>query len=122
MGKRKKGTSANRDRSRDDAVFKALANGDRRLIMDLLQTSAKTTGDLCDSIDHLDRCTVMLHLKTLAKADLIIVRRQGRHRWNYLNVEPIQGIYERWIRHYARPASELLTRLKRDLEAEQHSR
>ena len=100
----------------DDAVFKALSNADRRQILDLLKDSPKTTGELCEAIDRLDRCTVMLHLKALEKAELIIVKREGRFRWNYLNVEPVQRIYNRWIKDYAQPAARLLTQLKQSLE------
>jgi DNA-binding transcriptional ArsR family regulator len=58
----------------------------------------------------------MQHLGVLEKAELVIARRDGRHRWNYLNAAPFQEIYERWISVYAGPAVELLARLKRDLE------
>jgi len=102
----------------DDLVFKALANADRRKLLDLVRHAPKTTGDICAAIPRLDRCTVMLHLKALEAADLIIAKKKGRYRWNYLNVEPIQRIYNRWIKDYAQPAAELLTQLKEDLEAE----
>jgi hypothetical protein len=52
----------------------------------------------------------------LEKAGLIIVKKEGRYRWNYLDAAPIRGIYERWINQYASPSAELLTRLKRDME------
>ena len=104
--------------ARDDLVFKALANSDRRKLLDLVRQAPKTTGEICEAIPRLDRCTVMLHLKALEAADLIITRKKGRYRWNYLNVEPIQRIYNRWIKDYAQPAAELLTQLKADLESE----
>jgi DNA-binding transcriptional ArsR family regulator len=59
----------------------------------------------------------MQHLGVLEAADLVIVKRSGRNRWNYLNVVPVQGIYDRWISRYAQPSVELLARLKGDLEA-----
>jgi hypothetical protein len=59
----------------------------------------------------------MLHLRTLEAADLIIAKKKGRFRWNYLNVEPIQRIYSRWIKVYAHPAAEFLTQIKEQLEA-----
>ncbi len=121
MGKSRKqklsSDKAKQDAS-DDLVFKALANADRRKLLDLVRQSPKTTGDICAAIPRLDRCTVMLHLKALEAADLIIAKKKGRFRWNYLNVEPIQRIYNRWIKDYAQPAAELLTQLKEDLEAE----
>ena len=102
--------------AKDDLVFKALSNSDRRRILDLIRESPKTTGDLCDAIAKMNRCTVMLHMKILEEAELIIVKREGRFRWNYLNIDPIQKVYSRWIKDYARPAAELLSRLKKQLE------
>ena len=102
---------------RDDLLFKALADGRRREILDLLKDAPRTTGELCKHFEvALDRCTVMQHLGVLERADLVIARRQGRLRWNHLNATPFHDIYERWISAYAHPAVELLARLKRDLE------
>jgi DNA-binding transcriptional ArsR family regulator len=58
----------------------------------------------------------MQHLKVLEDADLVIVRRQRRERWNHLNPLPIKHIHDRWIGPYAARAVELLDRLKIDLE------
>lgn len=95
----------------------ALADDRRRKILDLLRDGPKTTGELCEHFRRVNRCTVMQHLGVLTAADLVIVKRSGRSRWNYLNAVPVQEIYDRWISRYARPSVELLTRLKRDLEA-----
>jgi hypothetical protein len=54
----------------------------------------------------------------LEKAGLIIVKKEGRFRWNYLDVVPIREIYDRWINQYASPSVELLTRMKSDIESE----
>ncbi|MES3038509.1 MAG: helix-turn-helix domain-containing protein [Bdellovibrionota bacterium] len=102
--------------SQQDKIFKALADGTRRKVLDYLREKPRTTGEICDKIKHLDRCTVMLHLKVLEQADLIMVRREGRVRWNHLNIDPIQGIYRRWIKDYAEPSAHLLSRLKEELE------
>ncbi|HEY4772660.1 MAG TPA: helix-turn-helix domain-containing protein [Steroidobacteraceae bacterium] len=101
---------------REDAVFKALADFRRRRILDLLKKAPRTTGELCERFRDLDRCTVMQHIGVLARAELIICRREGRNRWNYLNVAPFKQIHDRWISVYASEAVELLGRLKRDLE------
>ena len=103
---------------RDDLVFKALADSRRREILDLLKDAPRTTGELCDHFrKKLDRCTVMQHIGVLERAELIIARREGRMRWNYLNAAPFRDIYDRWISGYANDAVELLARLKRDFEA-----
>jgi DNA-binding transcriptional ArsR family regulator len=104
-------------RDQQGAVFKALGDDRRRKILDLLRDGPKTTGELCEHFKRMNRCTVMQHLGVLEAADLLIVKRSGRNRWNYLNVAPLQGIYDRWISRYAQPSVELLARLKRDLEA-----
>ena len=103
--------------SQDDLVFKALAGSDRRRILDLLRDRPMTTGEICGQLDWLNRCTVMQHLGVLEKARLIIAKKEGRSRWNYLDVSPIQRIHERWIQSYAAPSAQMLSRLKRDLEA-----
>jgi DNA-binding transcriptional ArsR family regulator len=102
--------------AQDDLVFKALADGRRREILDLLKVRSRTTGELCDHFPQLDRCTVMQHIGVLEKADLLIATREGRVRWNHLNVAPIKDIHDRWISPYAASAVALLMRLKRDLE------
>ena len=100
-----------------DLVFKALGDSRRRQILDLLKTRVRTTGELCEQLREMDRCTVMQHLTVLEKADLVIVKREGRLRWNYINPLPIKELHDRWIGSYADQALELLARMKRDIEA-----
>ncbi|MFB8342377.1 ArsR/SmtB family transcription factor [Brucella cytisi] len=99
----------------DDLIFKALAHPRRRAILDQLKDQPCTTGKLCEMFADLDRCTVMQHLKVLEDANLIIVRREGRERWNLLNSLPIKQIHDRWISEYASHAMTILDRLKSDL-------
>jgi DNA-binding transcriptional ArsR family regulator len=99
-----------------DRVFRALASPHRRAILDALRDQPLTTGGLCTQFPELDRCTVMQHLKVLEAADLIIVERRGRERWNHLNPIPIHAIHERWIGPHAERAVAMLARLKEELE------
>jgi DNA-binding transcriptional ArsR family regulator len=103
---------------RDDLVFKALADSRRREILDLLKSAPRTTGELCKRFSSLDRCTVMQHIAVLERAELVIARRDGRKRWNYLNAAPFKDIHDRWISPYAVDAVNLLARMKRDMEAD----
>lgn len=103
-------------RDQDDLVFKALAGADRRKILDLLRDAPMTTGELGKQLPWLDRTTVMQHLRVLEKARLIISKKEGRCRWNYLDVSPIQRIHERWIQAYATPSANMLSKLQQDLE------
>jgi DNA-binding transcriptional ArsR family regulator len=58
----------------------------------------------------------MQHLRVLEKADLVIVKREGRLRWNYLNPLPVKEIYDRWISAHAAAAVDFLAAMKGDLE------
>ncbi|WP_339873313.1 metalloregulator ArsR/SmtB family transcription factor [uncultured Brevundimonas sp.] len=99
-----------------DGVFRALANPLRRRLLDAIKAGPRTTGQLCAAEPSLDRCTVMQHLKVLETAGLIIVRREGRERWNHLNAMPIKAVHDRWIAPYARGAVAMLEDLKRRAE------
>lgn len=102
--------------SQEERIFKALADGRRRRMLDLLKPGPLTTGDLCARFPKLNRCTVMQHLGVLEAAGLIIVKREGRLRWNFINPLPIKAIHDRWISPHARNAVDLLARMKREME------
>jgi DNA-binding transcriptional ArsR family regulator len=101
---------------RYDLIFKALGDSRRREILDFLKERGRTTGELVEHLKQLDRCTVMQHLSVLERAELIIVRREGRLRWNYINPLPIKELHDRWIGGYADSAIDLLARMKREIE------
>lgn len=107
----------NKQDKQDELVIKAIASVDRRRILDLLRDEPRTTGAICEELLWLNRCTVMQHLGVLEKARLIISKKEGRNRWNYLDVSPIQHFHERWIKAFATPSASLLGKLQRDLEA-----
>ena len=100
----------------DDRVFKALAGRERRQILDLLRDGPMTTGEIGKHLPRLDRTTVMQHLRVLEDARLVITKKEGRCRWNYLDVSPIQRIHERWISRDAVPSASFLARMRDDLE------
>jgi DNA-binding transcriptional ArsR family regulator len=102
--------------SKDDEIFKALANGTRRRMLDAIKDAPRTTGALCEAFPDMDRCTVMLHLKVLEGAGLVLVTREGRERWNHLNALPIQEIHDRWISQYAGHAMSVLGAMQAGFE------
>lgn len=99
-----------------DLVWRALANADRRRMLDLLRDGPLTTGDLASNFPALTRFAVMQHLRVLSDADLVIARRDGRHRYNFLNAVPIQQLYDRWVHRYMQPWTEALVSLRDELE------
>lgn len=101
-----------------EAVWKALANPLRRSILDALRDGPRTTGELAERFPELSRFAVMQHLRVLEGADLVVARREGRKRYNYLNPVPIQRVYDRWVSRYVQPWTEALVGLKDELENE----
>ncbi len=99
-----------------DKIFKALADRKRRAILDALKDEPKTTGQLVALFPHIDRCTVMQHMRVLEAAGLIVARKEGRERWNHLNALPIKTIHDRWIGDYARNAVSFVSRLEHELQ------
>jgi DNA-binding transcriptional ArsR family regulator len=109
-----------RDRQRMEQVWKALAGDVRRDILDLLRDGPRTTGDIAAEFPKLSRFAVMQHLRVLEGAELVIPRREGRERYNYLNPVPIQLLYDRWVARYMKPWTEALVSLQTELESETH--
>jgi DNA-binding transcriptional ArsR family regulator len=105
----------------DDAIWRALADPSRRLILDLLRRRSMTTGELCACFEF-SRFAVMKHLKALEKSALVIVERRGRTRINHLNPVPIQAIYRRWIRPFDRLGADRLLKLKAVVETDKEKR
>ena len=100
-----------------EPIFRALANPHRRKVMDLLRDGPLTGGDLAVALPELSRFAVMQHLAKLEEAGLVVSRKQGRQRFNFLNPVPIQQVYERWVSQYTAPFAASLVALKNQLEA-----
>jgi len=101
----------------DDAVFRALADASRRLLLDRLhERNGQTLGELCQGLD-MSRQAVTKHLGILEEANLVSWQRSGREKLHYINPVPINGIAERWIGKFERPRLRVLSDLKDLLEA-----
>lgn len=99
-----------------EPVWRALADPTRRAILDRLRIAPRTTGALALEFP-LSRFAVMKHLDVLVAAGLVLVRREGRERWNHLNPTPLQLMYERWVRPYESHWAAPLVRLKQQIES-----
>ena len=99
------------------AVFKALADESRRELLDRLRAqSGRTLGELCDSLD-MSRQAVSKHLGLLEAANLVATVKRGREKLHYLNPVPIHEIAERWMGKFERSRLQVLSELKKNLEA-----
>ena len=99
-------------------VWKALADPNRRQILDLLADRPRTTGEIVAEFDELCRTAVMKHLDVLVAANLVSVERDGRRRWNRLNRKPLEQICLPWIVQHSRKMHSALDRLKAVVERE----
>jgi DNA-binding transcriptional ArsR family regulator len=105
-----------------DRVFKALADPNRRRLLDLLhEENGQTLTSLCDEID-MTRQAVTQHLQLLEEANLVAVVWRGREKLHYLNPVPLYEIYERWIEKFERSRLTVLRDLKKSLEAEDNDK
>ncbi|MEU3645671.1 metalloregulator ArsR/SmtB family transcription factor [Lentzea sp. NPDC034063] len=85
-------------------LFKALADPNRRLILDeLTERNGQTLFEICTRLisKHglsLTRQAVSQHLAVLEAAGLVRSRREGRYKFHDLDTEPLEHIVERWLR------------------------
>ncbi len=100
-----------------DAVFKALADGSRRELLDRLRAeNGQTLNDLCARLS-MTRQAVSKHLGILEEANLVATVRRGREKLHYLNPVPIHEIGERWIGKFERGRLRALSDMKQALES-----
>ncbi|WP_326798827.1 metalloregulator ArsR/SmtB family transcription factor [Streptomyces sp. NBC_01808] len=99
-----------------DDVFRALADGSRRELLDRLnERNGQTLRELCTGLE-MSRQAVSKHLAVLESAGLVTAVRHGREKLHYLNPVPIHEVADRWIGRYERGRLTALSALKQALE------
>src|SRR5215207_1893262 len=99
-----------------DDVFRALADGTRRHLLDRLhEDNGQTLGQLCEHLD-MARQSATQHLGVLEAANLISTVRRGRQKLHYLNPVPLHEIQERWIDKFESPRLRALSTIKQRAE------
>ena len=99
------------------AVFRALGDPSRRLLLDrLFDRDGQTLGELAAALPEMTRFGVMRHLDVLESAGLVETRRVGREKHHYLNPVPIRLVADRWIGKFAEPVVGRMAAIKHDLE------
>lgn len=100
-----------------DAVFRALADPTRRLLLDaLFEVDGQSAGELCARVPEMTRFGVTKHLGLLEEAGLLTTRRSGRSKIHYLNPVPIGMVADRWISKYAEPFTRAMVGVRTGLE------
>jgi len=93
-----------------DAIFKALADPTRRLMLDELSERGEMT--LYEQTARLilkhrlaiSRQAIAKHLAMLEEAELAVSRRRGKYRVIAFNREPLETLLERWLKPDGRKA------------------
>ena len=102
----------------EDALFRALADPSRRLLLDrLFERDGQTLGELDAALPQMTRIAVMKHLRVLERASLVISHRSGRRRLHYLNPVPIRRLHDRWLDKFRTRAADVLLTLQSLTEA-----
>ena len=100
-----------------DDVFKALADANRRKLLDALAIEdGQTLQQLELALPDITRFGVMKHLKLLEAANLVSTRKIGRFKYHYLNPVPIAEISNRWIDKFTKHTATGINKLKAQLE------
>jgi len=74
-----------------ESLFKALADAQRRQMLEMLRRSEMSAGEIATRLD-LAPATVSYHLKLLKAADLVRVRREGQQRIYAINVSVVEDL------------------------------
>ena len=94
--------------SERDAVFAALADENRRVLLERLRrNNGQTLGRLCEGLP-ISRQAVTKHLVALEEASLVVSQRRGREKLHFLNPVPIHAIAMRWLKQFDAVKLELL--------------
>lgn len=102
----------------DEALFRALADGSRRQLLDRLHArNGQTLGELCRGL-KMTRQAVAKHLAVLNEANLVSWKREGREKLHFINPVPLNEIAERWIRKFEQRRLSALSALKKHLEGD----
>jgi uncharacterized protein YndB with AHSA1/START domain/DNA-binding transcriptional ArsR family regulator len=101
----------------DDALFRALADPSRRVLLDrLYERDGLTLGELESALPQMTRPAVMKHLRLLEGAGVVVSHRVGRKRLHYLNPVPIRRLHDRWLDKFRTRAADVLLALESFME------
>jgi DNA-binding transcriptional ArsR family regulator len=97
--------------------FEAIAEPNRRRILDLLRTGERPAGDLVDALG-ISQPGVSKHLKLLREAGLVSVRPDGQRRLYRLEPGELAEL-DAWLQPFRKFWAERLDALEEHLESEQ---
>ena len=90
-------------------VFNAIAEADRRAILDALITGEKAVGSIVDDLS-MSQPQVSKHLRVLSEVGLVRSRAEGRHRLYRLEATNLRPMNE-WLAKYEQAMNARLDRI-----------
>lgn len=96
------------------SAYSAVAEPNRRRILDLLRSGERSVGELVDRIG-LSQPGISKHLRVLREAGLVGARADGKQRLYTLHAEPLAEL-DAWLEPYRALWEERLDALERHLE------
>lgn len=97
-----------------DKLFEALAEPNRRTILDLLRVRERSVGELVDLMP-LSQPGVSKHLRILREAGLVVLRKDARQHLYRLNPAPLADAHH-WFEPYRQFWSDKLDALEAQLD------
>jgi DNA-binding transcriptional ArsR family regulator len=104
--------------SRTSDVFNAIAEGNRRDILDSLISGEKAVGAIVDDLS-MSQPQVSKHLRVLSEVGLVRCRAEGRRRLYRLEPARLRPFHE-WLTKYEQAFNDRLDRVDDYLEELQH--
>lgn len=101
-------------KSRHQAVFRAIADPTRREILKLLRERPHAVGEIASNF-RTSRPAISKHLRLLESAGLVVARPRGTARICELNARPLRMVND-WLRDYQAFWNEALHKLKSYVE------
>lgn len=101
-------------------VFNAIAEPQRREILNLLRGGERSVNDIVTALG-LTQPQVSKHLRVLREVGLVTVRSEGQQRWYRLNADRLRPIHD-WVKSYEQFWNETFDRLEnylRELQAKE---
>lgn len=96
-------------------VFNAIAEPQRRAILELLTQGELSVNEIADALD-LNQPQASKHLRVLHEVELVDVRREGRQRIYQLQSESLRPIHD-WVRQFEKFWGERFDRLDSYLQS-----
>lgn len=79
-------------------VFNAVAEASRRELLNAIGAGEVTVGELVDRLGF-SQPQVSKHLGVLRAVGLVLVRKEGRHRWYRVNGPALKPLHD-WVRTF----------------------